>query len=152
MSDSNSTAFQLSLSLYSASRLLIQQFQTRLNELNLTYPQYLVMSVLWEEDGLLVHKIGKKLHLDSGTLTPLLKKLEGMNYVKRNRNEADERTVSIQLTYPGKSLQSKAIELLNPLEETYSEIENPELSILTHSLKSLMEKIESLKKKKLRRN
>lgn len=145
MSDSNSTAFQLSLSLYSASRLLIQQFQTRLNELNLTYPQYLVMSVLWEEDGLLVHKIGKKLHLDSGTLTPLLKKLEGMNYVKRNRNEADERTVSIQLTYPGKSLQSKAIELLNPLEETYSEIENPELSILTHSLKSLMEKIESLK-------
>ncbi len=145
MSDSNSTAFQLSLSLYSASRLLIQQFQTRLNELNLTYPQYLVMSVLWEEDGLLVHKIGKKLHLDSGTLTPLLKKLEGMNYVKRNRNEADERTVSIQLTYPGKSLQSKAIELLNPLEETYSEIENPELSTLTHSLKSLMEKIESLK-------
>lgn len=145
MSDSNSTAFKLSLSLYSASRLLIQQFQTRLNELNLTYPQYLVMSVLWEEDGLLVHKIGKKLHLDSGTLTPLLKKLEGMNYVKRNRNEADERTVSIQLTYPGKSLQSKAIELLNPLEETYSEIENPELSTLTHSLKSLMEKIESLK-------
>lgn len=145
MSDSNSTAYKLSLSLYSASRLLIQQFQTRLNELNLTYPQYLVMSVLWEEDGLLVHKIGKKLHLDSGTLTPLLKKLEGMNYVKRNRNEADERTVSIQLTYPGKSLQSKAIELLNPLEETYSEIENPELSTLTHSLKSLMEKIESLK-------
>lgn len=145
MSDSNSTAFQLSLSLYSASRLLIQQFQTRLNELNLTYPQYLVMSVLWEEDGLLVHKIGKKLHLDSGTLTPLLKKLEGMNYVKRNRNEADERTVSIQLTYPGKSLQSKAIELLNPLEETYSEIENSELSTLTHSLKSLLEKIESLK-------
>lgn len=145
MSDSNSTAFQLSLSLYSASRLLIQQFQTRLNELNLTYPQYLVMSVLWEEDGLLVHKIGKKLHLDSGTLTPLLKKLEGMNYVKRNRNEADERTVSIQLTYPGKSLQSKAIELLNPLEETYSEIENPELSTLTHSLKSLLEKIVSLK-------
>lgn len=145
MSDSNSTAFQLSLSLYSASRLLIQQFQSRLNGLNLTYPQYLVMSVLWEEDGLLVHKIGKKLHLDSGTLTPLLKKLEGMNYVKRNRNEADERTVSIQLTYPGKSLQSKVIELLNPLEETYSEIENPELSTLTHSLKSLMEKIESLK-------
>lgn len=145
MSDSNSTAFQLSLSLYSASRLLIQQFQSRLNGLNLTYPQYLVMSVLWEEDGLLVHRIGQKLHLDSGTLTPLLKKLEAMNYVKRNRNEADERTVSIQLTYPGKSLQSKAIELLKPLEETYSEIENPELSTLNHSLKSLMEKIESLK-------
>ena len=145
MSDLNSAAFQLSLSLYSASRLLIQQFQSRLNELNLTYPQYLVMSVLWEEDGLLVNKIGLKLHLDSGTLTPLLKKLEGMNYVKRSRNEADERTVSIQLTYPGKSLQSKAIELLKPLEEIYSEIENPELLTLNHSLKSLLAKIESLK-------
>lgn len=145
MSDSNSTALQLSLTLYSASRLLIQQFQIRLNELNLTYPQYLVMSVLWEEDGLLVNKIGQKLHLDSGTLTPLLKKLEGMNYVKRNRNEADERTVSIQLTYPGKSLQSKALELLKPIEEAYSEIDNPELSTLNHSLKSLLGKLESLK-------
>jgi DNA-binding MarR family transcriptional regulator len=145
MSDSNSTALQLSFSLYSASRLLIQQFQSRLNELNLTYPQYLVMSVLWEEDGLLVNKIGQKLHLDSGTLTPLLKKLEGMNYVKRNRNETDERTVSIQLTYPGKSLQSKALELLKPIEGAYSEIDNPELSTLNHSLKSLLGKIESLK-------
>lgn len=145
MPDSNSSALQLSLSLYSSSRLLTQQFQSRLNELNLTYPQYLVMSVLWEEDGLLVHKIGQKLHLDSGTLTPLLKKLEGMNYVKRSRNEADERTVSIQLTYPGKSLRSKTQELLKPLEEAYSEIESPELSTLNHSLKSLLAKIESLK-------
>lgn len=145
MSDSNSPAFQLSLSLYSASRLLIQQFQSKLNELHLTYLQYVVMTVLWEEDGLLVNKIGQKLHLDSGTLTPLLKKLEGMNYVKRNRSESDERTVSIQLTYPGKSLQSKAIELLKPLEEAYSEIENPKLSTINHSLKSLLEKIESLK-------
>lgn len=103
------------------------------------------MSVLWEEDGLLVNKIGQKLHLDSGTLNPLLKKLEGMNYVKRNRNEADERTVSIQLTYPGKSLQSKALELLKPIEEVYSEIDNPELSTLNHSLKSLLGKIESFK-------
>ncbi len=145
MSDSNFTALQLSLSLYSTSRLLIQQFQSRLNELNLTYPQYLVMSVLWEEDGLLVNQIGQKLHLDSGTLTPLLKKLEAMNYLKRNRNESDERTVSIQLTYSGKSLQSKALELLKPIEEAYSEIDNPELSTLNHSLKSLLGKIESLK-------
>lgn len=145
MADHNFSALQLSLSLYSASRLLIQQFQTRLNELHLTYPQYLVLSILWEDDGLLVNKIGQKLHLDSGTLTPLLKKLERMNYVKRNRNEADERTVSIQLTYPGKSLQFKAAELLKPLEETFSVIENPELSTLNHSLKNLLEKIESLK-------
>ena len=147
MADYNFSALQLSLSLYSASRLLIQQFQIRLNELHLTYPQYLVLSILWEEDGLLVNKIGQKLHLDSGTLTPLLKKLEGMNYVKRNRNEADERTVSIQLTYPGKSLQSKAGELLKPLEEAYSITENPELSTLNHYLKSLLGNMESFKNK-----
>ncbi|MDI1321489.1 MAG: MarR family transcriptional regulator [Algoriphagus sp.] len=145
MSDSNSSAHHLSLLLYSSSRLLIQQFQIRLNELNLTYPQYLVMSVLWEEDGLLVNKIGQKLHLDSGTLTPLLKKLESMNFVKRNRSESDERTVAIQLTYPGKSLQVKVLELLKPLEENFSEIENPELSTLNHSIKSLLERIESSK-------
>jgi DNA-binding MarR family transcriptional regulator len=145
MSDSNSTTLQLSFSLYSASRLLIQQFQSRLNEVSLTYPQYLVMLVLWEEDGLLVNKIGQKLHLDSGTLTPLLKKLEGMNYVKRNRSKSDERTVAIQLTYAGKSLQAKVLELLKPLEDTFSQAENPELSTLNHSLKSLLEKIESLK-------
>jgi len=145
MSDSNSTTLQLSFSLYSASRLLIQQFQSRLNEVSLTYPQYLVMLVLWEEDGLLVNKIGQKLHLDSGTLTPLLKKLEGMNYVKRNRSKSDERTVAIQLTYEGKSLQAKVLELLKPLEDTFSQAENPELSTLNHSLKSLLEKIESLK-------
>lgn len=147
MSDYNFSALQLSLSLYSASRLLIQQFQIQLNELHLTYPQYLVLSILWEEDGLLVNKIGQKLHLDSGTLTPLLKKLEGMNYVKRNRNEADERTVSIQLTYPGKSLQSKTAELLKPLEAAFSVIENPELSTLNHSLKSLLGNMESFKNK-----
>lgn len=145
MSDSNSSAHHLSLLLYSSSRLLIQLFQIRLNELNLTYPQYLVMSVLWEEDGLLVNKIGQKLHLDSGTLTPLLKKLESMNFVKRNRSESDERTVAIQLTYPGKSLQVKVLELLKPLEENFSEIENPELSTLNHSIKSLLERIESSK-------
>lgn len=145
MSDSHSSAHQLSLSLYSASRLLIQRFQSRLNDLHLTYPQYLVMSVLWEEDGLLVNKIGQKLHLDSGTLTPLLKKLEAMNFVKRNRSESDERTVAVQLTYPGKSLQAKVLELLKPLEETFSEIENPELSTLNHSIKRLLERIESSK-------
>ncbi len=145
MSDTISSAHQLSISLYSASRLLIQQFQIRLNELNLTYPQYLVMSVLWEKDGLLVNKIGQRLHLDSGTLTPLLKKLETMNYVKRTRSESDERTVVIQLTYPGKSIQAKVLALLMPLEEGYSEIQNPELSTLNHSLKSLLERLESLK-------
>lgn len=137
---------QLSLCLYSSSRLLIQFIQSALNELNLTYPQFLVLSVLWEEDGLKVNEIGKRLYLDSGTLTPLLKKLEAMNYVKRQRGEADERTVHVELTYPGKSLQSKVLELIKPLNDKF--IEGSELNIndINYSLLNLLESIEILKK------
>lgn len=137
---------QLSLCLYSSSRLLIQFIQSALNELNLTYPQFLVLSVLWEEDGLKVNEIGKRLYLDSGTLTPLLKKLEAMNYVKRQRGEADERTVHVELTYPGKSLQSKVLEALKPSNEKF--IQDTELNLpdINYSLLNLLESIEILKK------
>ncbi|RAI95367.1 MarR family winged helix-turn-helix transcriptional regulator [Algoriphagus yeomjeoni] len=137
---------QLSLSLYSSSRLLIQFIQSSLNELNLTYPQFLVLSVLWEEDGLKVNEIGKRLFLDSGTLTPLLKKLEAMNYVKRQRGEADERTVHVELTYPGKSLQSKVMEVLGPLNEKF--IQSTELDVpdLNYSLLNMLEHIQNIKK------
>ncbi|WP_339698470.1 MarR family transcriptional regulator [Algoriphagus aquimarinus] len=137
---------QLSLSLYSSSRLLIQLIQNSLNELNLTYPQFLVLSVLWEEDGLKVNEIGKRLYLDSGTLTPLLKKLEAMNYVKRQRGETDERTVHVELTYPGKSLQSKVQEAINPLNEKFIQASELNLSDLNHSLMNLLDSIETLKK------
>lgn len=136
---------QLSLSLYSSSRLLIQLIQRELNEIGITYPQFLVLSVLWEEDGLKVHEIGKRLFLDSGTLTPLLKKLEAMNYVQRNRGKVDERTVHIELTYPGKSLQSSVSSALVKLEETL--IEQPDLSLeeLNLSLKGLLDTLNTLK-------
>ncbi|MEB2779548.1 MarR family transcriptional regulator [Algoriphagus sp. C2-6-M1] len=136
---------QLSLSLYSSSRLLIQLMQKELNELNLTYPQFLVLSVLWEEDGLKVNEIGKRLHLDSGTLTPLLKKLEAMNYVKRQRGEADERTVHVELTYPGKSLQSKVEEVLIALNEKLIQTSELNLTDLNQSLETMLESIKSLK-------
>lgn len=136
---------QLSLELYSTSRLLIQLIQSRLKEYNLTYPQYLTMSVLWEEDGILVKQIGERLHLDSGTLTPLIKKLESANYVKRHRGDSDERTVHVELTYPGKSLQSKVQQALVPLEEKLNEISSLDLSDLNHSLQNLLESIETLK-------
>lgn len=137
---------QLSLSLYSGSRLLIQLIQNSLNELNLTYPQFLVLSILWEEDGLKVNEIGKRLYLDSGTLTPLLKKLEAMNYVKRQRGEADERTVHVELTYPGKSLQAKVQELIDPLNEKFTEASDLNLSELNQSLQDMLVSIETLKK------
>ena len=86
---------------YVASRLISQAYREPLEELGLTYPQYLVMLVLWEKDGQMVSQIGDKLQLDSGTLTPLLKRLESVNLIKRVRSESDERKVEIELTYPG---------------------------------------------------
>jgi len=73
--------------LYSNSRLLIQKIQLSLDEVGLTYTQYLTLAVLWEQDGQYVNQIGKKLELDSGTLTPLLKKLEAQKYLRRIRSE-----------------------------------------------------------------
>lgn len=136
----------VSFSLYSSSRLLIQLIQSQLNEIELTYPQYLVLATLWEEDGLKVNEIGKRLFLDSGTLTPLLKKLERMNYVRRSRSETDERTVNIELTYPGKSLQSKAQKLLDELDEKFDETISIKANDLNNSLGQLLADIESLKK------
>jgi len=116
MADSKLPLIELSRLLYTSSRLMIQRIQVTLNEFGLTYLQFLVLSILWEEDGLKVYQLGEKLSLDSGTLTPLLKKLESQNLLKRKRGEADERTVGIHLTYPGKSLQSKTLEAIQELE------------------------------------
>lgn len=135
----------LALHLYSSSRIFIQLIQSRLKEFGLTYPQYLVLAVLWKEDGLRVNEIGQRLELDSGTLTPLLKKLEAMNYVKRQRGEADERTVTAELTYPGKSLQSKVEAHLMKFDELLSEFQDLSLDSINQSLVELLESLKSLK-------
>ena len=136
----------LSQLLYTSSRLMIQQVQVTLNELGLTYLQFLVLSILWEEDGLKVHELGTKLSLDSGTLTPLLKKLEAQNLLKRKRGEEDERTVSIHLTYPGKSLQSKTLAALQVLEDQLaSDLEKSTEKLIPH-LEGLLENLKTLKK------
>lgn len=136
---------QVSLDLYTGSRLLIQLIQNQLKEFNLTYPQYLTLSILWEEDGILVKEIGNRLHLDSGTLTPLLKKLEAMNYVKRQRGEDDERTVHIELTYPGKSLQTKIESALEPMNIEMEKLSNNHFSQLSPSLKKFVEILDEKK-------
>lgn len=135
----------LSLHLYTNSRIIIQLIQSRLNEFGLTYPQYLVLEVLWKEDGLRVNEIGKRLELDSGTLTPLLKKLEAMNFVKRQRGEADERTVTAELTYPGKSLQSKVEASLTGFDELLQEFPSLAIDSLNQNLAELLESLKSLK-------
>jgi DNA-binding MarR family transcriptional regulator len=99
---------QLCFPLYAAARLMVQAYRPLLDEIGLTYPQYLTMMALWEEDGLSVKEIGTRLFLDSGTLTPLLQKLEEMNLVERARARHDDRTVLNRLTPRGKALKDRA--------------------------------------------
>ncbi|KAB7739453.1 MarR family transcriptional regulator [Parvibaculum sedimenti] len=99
---------QLCFALYSASLQMTKLYKPLLAEIGLTYPQYLAMLALWEEDGVTVGALGERLFLDSGTLTPLLKRLEAAKLVKRTRNEADERQVLIQLTDKGRALKKVA--------------------------------------------
>lgn len=145
MANTDFPSIRLSQALYTTSRLLIQQIQSKLNEFGLTYPQFLVLMILWENDGLKVHQLGEKLSLDSGTLTPLLKKLESQNLLKRKRGEADERTVSIHLTYPGKSLQSKTQGVITLLEEQLEIRLGNEIQNLLPRLEDFLDKLKALK-------
>ncbi|WP_028536910.1 MarR family winged helix-turn-helix transcriptional regulator [Paludibacterium yongneupense] len=99
---------QLCFALYAASRAMTQAYQPLLGPLELTYPQYLVMLVLWEHDGLNVKELGERLLLDSGTLTPLLKRLETAGLIERRRSQQDERQVCIRLTDDGRERREMA--------------------------------------------
>ena len=99
---------QLCFPLYVASKEIIRKYKEYLDPLDLTYTQYIVMMVLWEEEKVNVKHLGELLYLDSGTLTPLLKKLESHEYIERVRDKFDERNVIITLTQKGKDLKEKA--------------------------------------------
>lgn len=102
---------QLCFALYSASLAMTKLYKPLLDAIGLTYPQYLVMLALWERDGETVSALGDRLHLDSGTLTPLLKRLESAGMVSRLRDTADERRVLIRLTPAGRRLRARAAHL-----------------------------------------
>ncbi|MEO7033418.1 MAG: MarR family transcriptional regulator [Polyangiaceae bacterium] len=106
---------QLCFAIHAASRAMTAAYQPLLEALDVTYPQYLVLLTLWEEDGARVSRIGERLFLDSGTLTPLLKRLEKRGLVERRRSAADERVVQIFLSASGKRLKRKALEVPNGL-------------------------------------
>lgn len=99
---------QLCFPLYVASKEIIRKYKEYLDPLDLTYTQYIVMMVLWEENSINVKHLGERLYLDSGTLTPLLKKLETHEYISRIRNKDDERNVIISLKEKGRELKNKA--------------------------------------------
>ena len=101
---------QLCFAFYAATRAMTKTYRECLEPMGLTYPQYLVLLVLWEEDALTISGIGNRLMLDSGTLTPLIKRLESMGLVKRQRGKEDEREVIVRLSKDGFELRDMALD------------------------------------------
>jgi len=137
---------QICFPIYAASRLITKAYKPFLEEMGLTYPQYLVLMVLWEDDALTVTKITEKLMLNTNTLSPLLKRMEKMELLNRRRSSKDERSVVVQLTEKGKQLKSEA----RPIPETlFNELltENVQLSDVLQLKQMLNEWIKILSSK-----
>ena len=108
---------QLCFPLYAASREMIKRYRPHLDKLGLTYTQYIVMMVFWEEKTQNAKQLGEKLYLDSGTLTPVLKTLETKGYLVRSRSKEDERVLNVEITEAGEALKDEALTV--PIEMTY---------------------------------
>lgn len=131
---------QLCFALYSASLAMTKLYKPMLDEMGLTYPQYLALLVLWERDGVTVSELGERLHLDSGTLTPLLKRLEVAELVTRLRDVQDERRVLIRLTAAGRKLKARAARIPGcVLQATQCDVS--EVMALTQQVKTLRDRL-----------
>lgn len=102
---------QLCFPLYACSKEVVRRYKPFLDEIDLTYTQYIVMLVMWEKSKITVKELGECLYLDSGTLTPVLKKLEAKGYVSRSRSKEDERNLDVTLTSQGKQLRKEAVDI-----------------------------------------
>ena len=131
---------QLCFALYSTSLAMTKLYKPLLDEMGLTYPQYLVMLALWEKEGLMVSELGERLSLDSGTLTPLLKRLEATGLVSRLRDVADERRVHISLTAAGRKLKAQAAKIPGCILSA-SQCAIPELIKLTLQVQALRKRL-----------
>ncbi|HFK5585284.1 TPA: MarR family winged helix-turn-helix transcriptional regulator [Elizabethkingia anophelis] len=127
---------QICFPVYALSREIVGRYRPLLDQLDITYPQYLVLLVLWEHQEQSVSQLGEKLYLDSGTLTPLLKRLEQKKLVTRSRSKEDERIVKIKLTSEGQSLQKNAASIPKQL---FEDMKIPEEEL--KQLKTTIEKI-----------
>ena len=133
---------QLCFALYSTSLAMTKLYKPLLDPLGLTYPQYLAMLVLWEQDGIGVGELGTRLHLDSGTLTPLLKRLESAGLVARARAQDDERRVVVALTAPGRALRRRAEAVPRGVGEAMR-CGSGEVAKLTRELQALRTRLQS---------
>jgi DNA-binding MarR family transcriptional regulator len=131
---------QLCFSVYATSRSITKIYRPLLDELGITYPQYLVMIVLWENGTVTLKDLGNKLYLDSGTLTPLLKRLESLNFIKRERSSEDERLLCVTLTEKGTSLREKALSIPECILKAIN-LEYGELIRLKKGLDNLLHQI-----------
>ncbi|WP_046228048.1 MarR family winged helix-turn-helix transcriptional regulator [Paenibacillus dauci] len=131
---------QLCFAIYASSREMTKMYQPLLDHLGLTYSQYLVMLVLWEQQECTVKELGNALYLDSGTLTPLLKRLEAAGLIIRKRSTEDERKVHITLTEAGWSLQQQAVSIPDDIKERTC-INTDKLDELLLEFKQLLQNI-----------
>jgi DNA-binding MarR family transcriptional regulator len=131
---------QVCFALYSASLAMTKLYKPLLDALGLTYPQYVALLALWERDGLTVSELGERLFLDSGTLTPLLKRLEAAGLVARLRDVKDERRVRITLTPQGRALRERAEDIPRCVMER-SQCDVSELQALTRQLTTLRDRL-----------
>ncbi|WP_080240324.1 MarR family winged helix-turn-helix transcriptional regulator [Spirosoma rigui] len=134
---------QVCFPLYALSRQVTALYRPLLEKLNLTYPQYLVLLLLWETDSVTVSDIGERLRLDSGTLTPLLKRMEQKGLISRRRNPADERQVTILLTDAGRALEKQAMTVPVDLQ-TSLQLTDDQLVTLRDELKTLLNQLASI--------
>ena len=135
---------QLFFPFYVIAKEITGMYRPYLEELDITYSQYLVMMVLWEFERLTVNQIGEKLYLDSGTLTPLLKRLEAKSYIVRHRKKEDERVVEVFLTEEGNQLQKKACIIPGKMQDKLN-LSEDDLVALKETINKLLIKIESKK-------
>lgn len=131
---------QLCFALYASNNAITRLYSQKLSKLGLTYPQFLVLLVLWETDGISVKLLSKRLNLDSGTVTPILKRLENAKLVSRQRNKSDERSVDVFLTMEGKVLEHEVADIQKKVacETELSETEFVELRDKLHDLLGIM--------------
>ncbi|MFC0522697.1 MarR family winged helix-turn-helix transcriptional regulator [Pontibacillus salicampi] len=128
---------QICFSVYATAREITKLYRPLLQKLDITYPQYLVLLVLWEEDQLTVKELGRRLFLDSGTLTPMLKRMENAKLLQRRRSQNDERSVIVSLTSSGKEAQKEA-DLIPQLLLDNFDIDADELTSMKNTLSKLL--------------
>ena len=132
----------LCFSIYSASHAFNRVYQPLLRELELTYPQFIAMVLLWGQDGQTVGELGERLFLQSNTLTPMLKRLEALGYIRRTRDSADERQVHINLTEAGRKLRLRASDIVRSVRNATG-LQDKEVKELIENVDSLRKALES---------